>query len=72
MPEYLVRVQKTITYGGEFLVKSKKKLTEDEAMNAALALANEEDVEPEDGWEEEDTEYEAQEIVDGEDDLKEE
>ena len=70
---YTVRVSRKTTEAGDFLVHSTEgKLTEDEALEKAHKLAYEGEAQPQDGWDEEEVEYTAEEITDGSEDLKEE
>ena len=69
---YTVNITRTVTSCGDFEVASSKKLTEDEVLERAQAMANEGQDPTEGGWEEADTAYDDAEITDGNDDLKEE
>lgn len=67
---YEVGVTRTVTSYGTFLVESDKKLTDEEVREEAMAMANQ-GKQPDSDWEETDVDYIESEVVDGNDNLKE-
>lgn len=69
---YLVRVNRITTEYGDIEIDSPTQLTEEEAKDEGRRLAEIDDQDPVDDWNEEEIEFEAHEIIEGEEDLKEE
>lgn len=66
---YTVNITRKVTSVGVFEVTSKTKLTEDDLHELAMTKAQEGE-DPQDGWEDTDTDYEDPQTEDGAEDLK--